>query len=143
MNEESIVRQARRSLWTVMLLAILLVLAAALVMMAPGSQAAALGNGLFKALPVLIVIGCAAILGKTRHTPEARALMQQVLNDELRQQSLSLAYRNGFFAMLCCQAPLLLLTTAAQVPSAAVLLACMTAAIGLVTAIATVLWYDR
>jgi hypothetical protein len=143
MNEETIVRLARRSLWTVMLLVILLLLAAALVVMAPDSEAAALGNRLFKVLPVLIVIGCGAMLGKVRHTPGSRALMRQVLNDELRQQSLARGYRNGFFAMLCCQAPLLLLFITAGAGSAAALLACTTAAIGLLTAIATVLWYDR
>jgi hypothetical protein len=142
-NEETLVRQIRLSLWTVMALVVLLGAAASLVAIGPESEAATIGTRLFMALPVVIIIACSALMSGNRGGPSAKAMMQRILGDELRQQSLGRAYRNGFFAMLACQGPLVATAMLAPVESGPILQACLTATIGLVTALASVLWYDR
>lgn len=122
---EPAVRYSRRSLWFA--LAVVLLLGAAAVLTARGGD-----TTLFSLLPVLIVIGAAA-LGRPGSGPEMKALA----SDELRQFSLGHAWRNGFLAVLVVQP---LLAWQAASPS---LMATVTATAGVLAVLASLLWYDR
>jgi hypothetical protein len=126
---EPAVRYSRRSLWFALTVLLLLGSGAVLIDMEGDS---ALGARLFALLPVVIVVGAAA-LGR----PAPKAEMRAVASDELRQFSLVHAWRNGFLGVLAIQ-PLLAWSGAAPAT-----MACATAMTGVVIALASVLWYDR
>jgi hypothetical protein len=141
--EDKIIQNIRLRLWATMLLVAMLGAIGTLLAIAPDSEAATMANKLLRLMPLFIIIGVAACWGKTQATPVGRAQLQALLNDELRQLSLSRAFRNGFFAMMIVQAPLGLLTGVAAADAAAPLMACLTVTSGLLVALASVLWYDR
>ncbi|HEU4852970.1 MAG TPA: hypothetical protein VFT37_12530 [Telluria sp.] len=95
-------------------------------------------------MPIVITI---AVLGLRKRGDRLAAehpeVMKDILEDELRQQSLNRAYRNGLFAVLALQ-PLLafgLASFPASYPLA--LMASATLTVGAVVVLASLLVYDR
>jgi hypothetical protein len=136
---DSAARAAHRQLLAVLGLLLLLGMAA-LLSLGQGAAAQA-GGALWKALPPILVIAVAA-LHRMQRRMDARAL-EAVRRDELRQASLSRAWRNGFFAVLALQPVLAVgLTWSGAVDSVA-LMAAVTAFIGAATVHTSLLCYDR
>ena len=90
-------------------------------------------------LPVIITITAASLRSAGKRV-DARAL-EAVRKDELRQASLSRAWRNGFFAVLGLQPALSLILSDAA--NAAAMMAAAAVTIGTATVLASLLWYDR
>jgi Na+/H+ antiporter NhaC len=103
--------------------------------------AALLDGRLWMALPLVITITVAALYSMGKRV-DARAL-EAVRKDELRQASLSRAWRNGFFAVLGLQPMLALGLGWSGAADAAALMAAASATIGAATVLASLLWYDR
>lgn len=139
---EFLVHYSRRGLWVMLVLFLMLGTAAAMSLAFPGSDAF---GRLAIPLPIFIVAALAGLKSSAMRarTNPAGPAMKAVLDDELRQDSLKRAYRNGFFAVMIVQ-PLLawapsLFTLAYPAPLAA----CITATIGAVVVTASLLYYDR
>jgi hypothetical protein len=136
---DAAVRMSHRHLLTGLLLVTVLGVAALLSFGSGGAGRA--GKILWTLLPVMIVLG-AASLHRMNKGGDARAL-KAVRDDELRQASLSRAWRNGFLAVLAVQ-PLLALGLAWSGTAYGVApMAAATVTIGTATVLATLLWYDR
>jgi hypothetical protein len=142
-NEAEIVqRYSRRSLWTGLLLFLLVGAAAAFSLAAPETHAFGL---LAKSLPIIIVCAVAGlkVSAKGARIKLSARAMKALQNDELRQQSLKLAYRNGFFAVLLAQPLLALAPSWIEVAYPVPLMACLTLVTGVVVMMASLLYYDR
>ena len=96
---------------------------------------------LWLVLPIIILITVAAMQRMARRV-DAHAL-HAVRNDELRQASLSRAWRNGFFAVLGLQPVLALAITWGAAANGIALMAAGAVTIGAATVLASLLWYDR
>jgi hypothetical protein len=115
-------------------------LLAALALVLLMGVAALLNAGiLWIVLPVIITITAASLRSVSKRV-DARAL-EAVRKDELRQASLSRAWRNGFFAVLALQPALSLILSDAA--NAAAMMAAAAITIGTATVLASLLWYDR
>ena len=139
---EILQRYSRRSLWTGLVVFLLIGVTAAFSLASPETNAFSL---LAKSLPIILVCafaGLRAPIKGTRFKPSARE-MKALQNDELRQQSLKLAYRNGFFAVLLAQPLLALAPSWIEVAHPVPLMACLTLINGVVVMIASLLHYDR
>lgn len=134
---DAAVRMSHRHLIGALGLVLLMGLAA-LLRFGDGGTARA-GSVLWIVLPVVITITAASMRGMQKGL-DARAL-QAVRNDELRQASLSRAWRNGLFAVLGLQPALALVLNGAA--NAAALMAAGAVTIGTATVLASLLWYDR
>ena len=142
-NEADIlVRYSRRSLWTMLVLFLLIGTAAAATIAFPESNAF---GRLAIALPIMIVIALAALRSSAKgaRTDPSSPAMEALLNDELRQDSLKRAYRNGFFALMMVQPLLALAPSWIALAHPAALMACLTLVTGVVVMTATLLYYDR
>jgi hypothetical protein len=113
---------------------------AALLSFGEGAAAQA-GGALWKTLPLILIIAVAA-LHRMQRRVDARAL-EAVRKDELRQASLSRAWRNGFFAVLGLQPALALGLTWSGTQHGVALMAASAVTVGAATVLATLLWYDR
>lgn len=144
-DSDTLVHYSRRGLWTA--LALLLVLSgwAIAVNLFPGSAAAAMAGQAALLLPLAIAVAVGVLRASLRGlsgNPRSPA-MKAVLDDDLRQQSMQRACRNGLLAVLLAQ-PLLALLLAMTAPSQPVLLmASLTVLTGVATVLASVLAYDR
>jgi hypothetical protein len=142
---ERFVKFSRRGLWIA--LALLLVLGgyAIVINVFPNSTTASSAHRLANILPLAITIAVAwAYLSLKGSAVDQRgALMTQMLNDELRQHSLSRAYRNALIAVLIGQPVLALLAAWMALPFPELLMASATALIGTGVVLCTMLIYDR
>ncbi|MET3132656.1 hypothetical protein AAKU55_002933 [Oxalobacteraceae bacterium GrIS 1.11] len=137
---EALVRFSRRSLWTAFILVTSLGASAVALTLFADSAAAAMAGRLMRLFPVMIAMALIALRSTaTRSGPAIKA----VLNDELRQLSLALAYRNGLIAVLAVQAAmaLLLAYVAASYPVA--VMASVSVTTGVAVTLASLLFYDR
>lgn len=144
-ESDLLVKLSRRSLWVAMVFLAVLGTYAVLINLYPDSAAAALAERLFMLLPIALVIVIAALRSSLKGAsadPGAPA-MKAVLGDELRQQSLNRACRNGLFAVLLAQPLMAMLLGVAYLPYPVVLMASATALIGVGTVLASMLAYDR
>jgi hypothetical protein len=140
---EILVRYARRSLWNTLVVVLLFGGAAALSLASPESHAF---SHLATALPMIILFAYAAVRkasAKGARTDLSASAIKALLNDELRQYSMKLAYRNGFFAVLLAQPLLALAPTWIKFAYPVSFMACVTIVIGVVTMMASLLYYDR
>jgi len=119
---------------------LLLLGVAALLGLGEGAAAQA-GGALWKVLPLILVIAVAA-LHRMQRKVDARAL-EAVRKDELRQASLSRAWRNGFFAVLGLQPVLALGLGWSGTQHGVALMAAGAVTLGAATVLASLLWYDR
>jgi small-conductance mechanosensitive channel len=132
-------RIAHRQLLAALGLIVLLGLAALLGF--GSADMARAGSKLWTVLPVIIMIAVASMQRMARRV-DAHAL-HAVRKDELRQASLSRAWRNGFFAVLGLQPLLALAITWGAAANGIALMAAGTVTIGAATVLASMLWYDR
>jgi uncharacterized membrane protein len=136
---DSAVRMSHRHLLAALGFIMLLGLAALLSL--SGFEANHAGKVLWTVLPVIITIVAASLHGMNKRV-DARAL-KAVRNDELRQASLSRAWRNGFFAVLGLQPVLALGLVWSGSTHDVALMAAGAVTIGTATVLASLLWYDR
>jgi hypothetical protein len=96
---------------------------------------------LWTVLPGIIAVTAASLQRMYKRVDtRARKAMQ---TDELRQASLSRAWRNGFFAVLGLQPVLALGLSWSGAANAAAPMAAVSVTIGTATVLASLLWYDR
>jgi hypothetical protein len=131
-------RMSHRLLMAALMIVGMLGLAAVLSLTTAGGQA---GKILWTVLPVIITV-TAASLHRMYKRVDVRAL-EAMRNDELRQASLSRAWRNGFLAVLGLQPVLALGLVWSGTAYGIALMAAVTACVGAATVHASVLWYDR
>jgi len=132
-------RMSHRHLLAALGLVLLLGLAALLSL--GGNGTARSGGALWMVLPVIITITAASLRGVSKGV--APAALDAVRKDELRQASLSRAWRNGFLAVMGLQPILALGLTWSGAGNAVALMAAATATAGSITVLASLLWYDR
>lgn len=131
-------RMSHRHLMAALMIVGMLGLAAVLSLTTAGGNS---GRILWTVLPVIITITAATLHRKYKRI-DARAL-EAMRNDELRQASLSRAWRNGFLAVLGLQPVLALGLVWSGTAYGIALMAAVTACVGAATVHASVLWYDR
>jgi hypothetical protein len=129
-------QMSHRHLMAALMIVSMLGLAAVLSLTTAGGDA---GKVLWRVMPVLLMV-TAAWLHRSYKRVDVRAL-KAVRNDELRQASLSRAWRNGFFAVLGLQ-PVLALAWSGTAHGVA-LMAAVTALVGAGAVHTSLLWYDR
>jgi hypothetical protein len=142
-DSDTLVTLSHRGLWIALAVLLLLAAWAVAVNLFPGSAAADIAGHAATLLPLAIIIAVAAMQSSLKGLsldPRSKA-MKAVLNDELRQQSMQRACRNGLLAVLLAQ-PLLALLVAA-LPQPLILMASLTVLTGVATVLASVLAYDR
>jgi hypothetical protein len=142
---EQLERYSRRDLWAMLIMVPLFGVWAMASLDLFGPDGTALAGRFAVPLPSLIVIAVVALRSRAkgaRFHPSNPA-MKAMLNDELRQASLNLAWRNGFIAVLVAQPLLLLASIWTETARPAPLMACVTLVMGVVVAIATKLYVDR
>jgi len=139
---EILVRYSRRGLWTMLVLFLLIGSAAVTSLAFPESNAF---GRLGLSLPIMIVIAFAGLKASARgaRTDPSGPAMKALLNDELRQDSLKRAYRNGFFAVLIVQPLVALAPSWIALAHPVPLMACLTIVTGVVAMTASLLYYDR
>lgn len=126
---------SRRSLWTVLAL---LVLVGAIGLSPLGSV-----PRVRPLVPVAIVIAVIALRSSARSAGADSRTMRRVFDDELRQQSLALAYRDALIGVMGMQPLLAVGITLWPIATPAAFMACATAEVGLATLIASLLIRDR
>lgn len=142
---ESLASYSRRSLWLALAVMIVLGAYALLINIWPDSPAAAMASRFAVLLPVAIVIAVAALRAslKGSSADPAGAPMKRLLHDELRQQSLHHACRNGLFGVLLAQPLLALVLQLAPATHPVALMASATVLVGAAAMLGTFLAYDR
>lgn len=131
-------RMSHRHLLAALTIVSMLGLAAVLSLTTAGGDT---GKILWQVMPVIIVI-TAGSLHRSYKRVDVRAL-KAVRNDELRQASLSRAWRNGFFAVLALQPVLAVGLTWSGAAYGVALMAAVTACVGAAVVHTSLLWYDR
>jgi hypothetical protein len=140
---ESLVRHSHRSLGLALIVLLTLFCWAIAINVFPSVAAVMLSRRLPFMLPVFIAIAVATLCVAQR--PTFRLQLKLILADELRQSSLHRAWRNGFISMFLAQPVLVaaLIWHPVGAVTVAVLMAAVTFALGAMTVLASVLFYDR
>jgi hypothetical protein len=139
-----VVQHSRRQLWVALLLVLTLGSGALFALAFPGKASGTWQYFLMILFPELVAIGLTSLHRSKRQLAGIDAArMHAIVDDELRRHSLGKAWRNGFFVMLLAQPVLGLGVTWLGTPYPAALLACASALAGAVTALASILYYDR
>lgn len=139
---ELLVQHSRRQLWAALILVVALGVAALLLLAFPGKRADT-GTFLMILYPDMVAIALLSLRRSKRGLAATAAQTHAVVDDELRQHSLNRAWRNAFFVMLLAQPLLAVGVTWSGTPHPVALLAGASALAGVVTALASVLYYDR
>jgi hypothetical protein len=129
---------SHRHLMAALTIVSMLGLAAVLSLTTAGGDA---GRILWQVMPGILTV-TAASLYRSYKRVDVRAL-KAVRNDELRQASLSRAWRNGFFAVLGLQPVLALGLTWSGAAYGVALMAAITTCVGAAVVHTSLLWYDR
>jgi hypothetical protein len=137
------VQYSRRQLWVALILVIALGTGALLLLAFPARTSGA-GWYLMVLYPEIIAGALLSLRRSKRQLAGVTAArVQAVVDDELRRHSLGMAWRNAFFVMLLAQPVLGLAIAGSGTPYPLALLAGASALAGVVTALASVLYYDR
>lgn len=144
-ENDELVRYSRRSLWTGLVLILLLGVPAALSLGFPDNAAGALFKQLSNVLPIVIVIAVAAVKSsaKRARTDPSGPAMQAILHDELRVASVNRAYRNAFMGVMVLQPVLSVWLTRSAMANPLAFSTCVTLLLGVVLLLASILYYDR
>jgi hypothetical protein len=138
-----LVQHSRRQLWVALLLVVALGTGALFMLAFPGKRSNA-GVFLLNLYPNMVAIALLSLRRSRRQLAGlSAAKMQAVVDDELRQHSLGLAWRNAFFVMLLAQPVLAVAVSWSGAAHPVSLLAGASALAGVVTALSSVLYYDR
>jgi hypothetical protein len=135
---DAAVRMSRRHLMAALMIVMMLSLAVILSLTVAEGRTDKI---VWTVLPSIITVTVASLHRMYRRV-DVRAL-KAMHNDELRQASLSRAWRNGFFAMLGLQPLLALGLTWNGNAHGLALMAAGTVSAGALTMGTTLLWYDR
>ncbi len=135
---DAAVRMSHRHLMAALMIVGMLGVAAVLSLTSAGGD---VGKILWTVLPVVITV-TAASLNRMYKRVETRA-RKAMRNDELRQASLSRAWRNAFLAVLGLQPVLALVLTWNGAAYGVALMAAVTVTIGAGVALTTLQCYDR
>jgi hypothetical protein len=138
---ETLATHSRRSLWAAISFILVAGGAAVSLAISPGVQKAT--TSLFTLLPIAIACAVLALRKGGQVAAGNPELLRTLQDDELRQHSLRIAYRNGLFAALAVQ-PFMafgLTSFAAAYPLA--VMAAATVTIGSTVMLASLLVYDR
>lgn len=142
---DQLVRYSRGGMWIALVLMALIGAGGGAMIGFPRSEAANVAHTMWMLLPIVIVLALAALKSAARGAridPDGPP-MKAMLNDELRQDSLKRAFRNGFIAVLIVQ-PLLALAPAwIEVAHPVSMMACLTIVTGMAVLVASMLYYDR
>lgn len=141
---ELVVQYSRRQLWVALLVVLTLGSGALFALAFPGKTSGTGQYVLMVLFPELVAIALTSLRRSKRPLAGIDAArMHAIVDDELRRQSLAKAWRNGFFVLLLAQPVLGLAVTWSGTPYPVALLAGASALAGVVTALASVLYYDR
>jgi hypothetical protein len=139
-----VVQYSRRQLWVALLLVLTLGTGALFALAFPGKASGTMQYVLMVLFPELVAIALASVRRNKRVLAGIDAArMHAIVDDELRRHSLAKAWRNGFFVLLLAQPVLGLAVTWSGSPYPVALLTGATALAGVVTVLASVLYYDR
>ena len=105
------------------------------------SSLAAAGHAMWMVMPMVITTAVAVLYGIGKYVDQRS--IAAVRNDEVRQASLQRAWRNGFFAMLIAQPMIAVSFVWIAVSHEVAVMAAVTIVTGSLTALASLLWYDR
>jgi hypothetical protein len=144
-DSELLVKISHRSLWLALALLLVLGAYAVIINLFPFGAAAQMAGKLALLLPISIVVAIGALRSSQKGwsaDPNSKP-MRAVLNDELRQQSVHRACRNGLLAVLLIQPVMGVVLTVVTVPHPVVLMASFTLVAGVATVLGSVLAYDR
>lgn len=136
---ETLIRHARRQLWGV--LAVMGVLAALYVAHLVFPHAVSRTEQALFLFTILFAI--AAPMKRQWKTPGVKRLWDAVRTDELRRFSEARAYRIGFFVLLACPPACAILLTGLEVANPLPHVIGISAWLGLVSFVASLLHYDR
>ena len=136
---ETLIRLARRQLWG--LLAIMGVLAALYLAHLVFAHPVSLAEPALLLFTILFAI--ATPLKQQWKTPGVRQLWDAIRNDELRRFAEARAYRNGFFVLLACPPTCAVLLTGLGVADALPHVIGISAWLGLMSFMVSLLHYDR
>lgn len=139
-----IVAHSRRQLWVALIIVVTLGVGALATLAFPEKAGKTGGFYVMIFFPEFVAIALASLRKSKRQLGDVSvARMHQVVDDELRRHSLGMGWRNGFFVMLLAQPLLSLGVTWSGTPHPVALLSAATALVGVTTALASVLYYDR
>ncbi|MET0856119.1 MAG: hypothetical protein ABWY27_05175 [Telluria sp.] len=142
---DELVRYSRRSLWTALVLILLLGVPGAFSLGFPDSEMGALLKRFASALPVGIILAVVALrssISRARLNPSGAA-MRAIRNDELRAASMHRAYRNACIGMMVLQPVLAIWLTHIAMADPLAFSACVTVLSGAALLLASILFYDR
>jgi predicted permease len=105
------------------------------------SSVAAKGHAIWMVMPGVITTLVAVLYAMGKRIDKRS--IDAVRNDELRQASLQRAWRNGFFVMLVAQPIVAVAFVWISVSHEGAVMAAVTVVTGSLTALASLLWYDR
>lgn len=141
---DSIVAYSRRQLWVALLIVVVLGAGALATLAFPEKAGRTGGFYVMIFFPEFLAIALLSLRKSRRQLGDVSvARMHAVVDDELRRHSLGMAWRNGFFVMLLAQPLLGLAVTWSGTPNPLALLAAASSLAGVITALASVLYYDR
>lgn len=132
-------RYSRRSLWTLLLLIIVIGAFAALSYFYPEASRMSI------VIPVLTVIAVAVLRSSAKgaDVDPSSPGMKAIINDELRQASMHRAFRNAFIAVLMLQPLLVFAPEWIAIARPAPMMAIVTIWFGMLVMVASVLFHDR
>lgn len=105
------------------------------------SSVATRGHAMWMVMPGVITTLVAVGYGMGKRIDKRS--IDALRNDELRQASLQRAWRNGFFVMLVAQPIVAVALVWISVSHEGAVMAAVTVVTGSLTALASLLWYDR
>jgi hypothetical protein len=141
---ELLVRVSRRDLWLSAAFIALIGAIAIAVIAFPDTPLSDMANRLFTLFPIFIAIAIAIVRSTTKVKMDpADPAVKALHADELRQASLSRAYRNGLATVLVMQPLLAVALGMAAVPNAIAVMACATSVTGALVVLLSMLFYDR
>lgn len=143
MYTEEHVTYLRRALWLALAVLVLLGASALAAAFAPGSALARAAGALWRLFPVVLALALAGLrVGLPTAGPNGHEL-RALLADEWRQHSLRRATRNALAAVLLAQPVLAVLLSVTAPAQPLALMASLSALTAALTALGSMLWYDR
>lgn len=142
-NIESLVELSRRQLWTAVGIIAVLGIFAMSRLLRPDSEFSQAAGKLSTFYPLIIVIAVSVLRTAGKRARPSKTAMSAIIDDELRQASLSRAYRNGFLALLLLLPLLAVALTWTSTANPVAVMVCASALTGALVFLGSLLYYDR